>query len=371
MVLMKKVFASIFAGRVRGGRPHSKKREQVRPEPDEEGTNGASAEDPVVTGFDKQERGLQNVTRCEEGEVSKPLSSSLPCRYFGSAKGCTFGDGGAYQHTDPLSLHSVMPAAAAGATFDQIDANQDGVITQEEFSAAVTTMPDVTVSEASPVRDTAAPVATTVATAPAMTFTAAPMAAQNYHMVSSPVAVSSPAMYYGSPTATTASMHVPATGMQPREVCRAVHDPVNTSPEELVTIAAGVHRPVTITPEELARTPAGVPAAEAEGGAHQLNDQLKNRLDEKAEITGREEEEQLSGREVILHGLLTKELNGRRGRVREGQSGQDRYVVDIEGGYTARVRPVNLRTVKEAEHATSEWTLWCPPKEWRRERGMR
>lgn len=70
---------------------------------------------------------------------------------------------------------------------------------------------------------------------------------------------------------------------------------------------------------------------------------------------------------VSLHGLLTKQLNGRRGRVREGQSGQDRYVVDIGGGYTAKVGPASLRIVKEAERASSEWIPWSPPEEMEKE----
>mmetsp|Transcript_3054 Transcript_3054/g.5096 ORF Transcript_3054/g.5096 Transcript_3054/m.5096 type:complete len:90 (-) Transcript_3054:200-469(-) len=35
---------------------------------------------------------------------AKVIASSLPCRYFGSAKGCQFGDSCAYKHTDPLAV---------------------------------------------------------------------------------------------------------------------------------------------------------------------------------------------------------------------------------------------------------------------------
>mmetsp|Transcript_82522 Transcript_82522/g.230102 ORF Transcript_82522/g.230102 Transcript_82522/m.230102 type:complete len:88 (-) Transcript_82522:6-269(-) len=36
----------------------------------------------------------------------KVISSSLPCKYFGSAKGCMFGDSCAFQHKD---AHAVAP----------------------------------------------------------------------------------------------------------------------------------------------------------------------------------------------------------------------------------------------------------------------
>mmetsp|Transcript_129030 Transcript_129030/g.321737 ORF Transcript_129030/g.321737 Transcript_129030/m.321737 type:complete len:91 (+) Transcript_129030:107-379(+) len=36
----------------------------------------------------------------------KLLSTSLPCKYFGSAKGCNFGDACKFKHDDP---HSVAP----------------------------------------------------------------------------------------------------------------------------------------------------------------------------------------------------------------------------------------------------------------------
>mmetsp|Transcript_40456 Transcript_40456/g.77683 ORF Transcript_40456/g.77683 Transcript_40456/m.77683 type:complete len:93 (+) Transcript_40456:94-372(+) len=35
---------------------------------------------------------------------SKLLASSLPCRYFGSAKGCHFGDNCAYKHNEPNAV---------------------------------------------------------------------------------------------------------------------------------------------------------------------------------------------------------------------------------------------------------------------------
>jgi len=34
----------------------------------------------------------------------KLISSSLPCKYFGSAKGCNFGDSCAYKHNQPNSV---------------------------------------------------------------------------------------------------------------------------------------------------------------------------------------------------------------------------------------------------------------------------
>mmetsp|Transcript_58225 Transcript_58225/g.162348 ORF Transcript_58225/g.162348 Transcript_58225/m.162348 type:complete len:89 (+) Transcript_58225:83-349(+) len=36
--------------------------------------------------------------------VCKVISSSLPCKYFGSAKGCSFGEGCAFKHDDPLAV---------------------------------------------------------------------------------------------------------------------------------------------------------------------------------------------------------------------------------------------------------------------------
>mmetsp|Transcript_51210 Transcript_51210/g.132104 ORF Transcript_51210/g.132104 Transcript_51210/m.132104 type:complete len:89 (+) Transcript_51210:138-404(+) len=33
--------------------------------------------------------------------TSKLLATTLPCKYFGSAKGCNFGDDCVYKHDDP------------------------------------------------------------------------------------------------------------------------------------------------------------------------------------------------------------------------------------------------------------------------------
>mmetsp|Transcript_96360 Transcript_96360/g.167321 ORF Transcript_96360/g.167321 Transcript_96360/m.167321 type:complete len:90 (+) Transcript_96360:90-359(+) len=48
---------------------------------------------------------------------AKVISSSLPCRYFGSAKGCQFGESCAYKHNDPLAVAPCRNFVAGTCTF--------------------------------------------------------------------------------------------------------------------------------------------------------------------------------------------------------------------------------------------------------------
>ena len=73
---------------------------------------------------------------------------------------------------------------------------------------------------------------------------------------------------------------------------------------------------------------------------------------------GQHQEEGWPGKQIILCGLRVEGLNGRRGRVRTGQPAGDRYTVDVEGGQTVKLKPINMRAATQK----SEWIPWNPPE---------